>query len=283
VTPGNRARVGLTLAVGTVLILVWSPQGAPAAGIRDLTDGWLLGPAATAHLLGLVPTVRDVPVWLVAGHSRLYGLPELPIAAVTAGVRIGPWPGTPSLAISWQTLGQGLYRENERCVHVQWGRRLILGVQLLSRTLRTGGEAGVPERQESFGRVRATAQIDWDFGPESIVQLRLNLPIADPVEFRRRAGRSRLLAVQGWRGTIGFATAVDMKPDQTPTVGLEWYLGWGGTACGVRIEPSVGTLGPVFAWGRGAMVFRSSHLAHPQLGITHRFELGFGFGGGPRW
>jgi hypothetical protein len=35
-------------------------------------------------------------------------------------------------------------------------------------------------------------------------------------------------------------------------------------------------MGAGLLWQRGALRLRSSHLAHPDLGLTHRFEVALG-------
>lgn len=262
--------------------LAGCPDTGVAAGSRDLADGWLFGATATANLLrrGPVPPQR---LWVSLGETRLYGLAELPVAEVTLGLRDWFPRGRSALELGWQTLGRGLYRETDRHLDLQWGRRIMVGGRMRMLLVRTGGLAGFHERRDSFWQLDATLQANWDRGPDVGLRVRLDLPLAETDFLRVRDGRRRLLAVQGWRAPTGFAVSVDTKPDQTPTIGLEWLMAWGHAVWGARLEPSVGVVGLVLSLARGRLLLRTSHLVHPQLGLTHRFQVGFGSGGGSTW
>jgi hypothetical protein len=50
----------------------------------------------------------------------------------------------------------------------------------------------------------------------------------------------------------------------------------GDTALGLRADPATGILGLTLVWLGAGVMIRTSHLAHPDLGLTHRFQVGFG-------
>lgn len=268
------------LLLGGFGILSALPTAGRAAGIRDLSDGWLLSPAAVAAFLDRRPAPPR-GAWVLAGQSRLYGLPDLPVVQLRLGVRRGP--RGPSLGLNWQALGDGLFQEQQHEAHLQWGRRPVLGVAIRSLTVRSGGALGFPEQTAGRWQVALTTQFDQRWGPDASLQAQAWWFVAAGGSWSGGEGRRPLLRVQGWRGPTAAALVVDLKADRTPIVGVEWSLGNAGGAWGLRVDPATGSLGPVFSWRRGAMLLRSSHLLHPQLGTTHRWQIGWGSWGAPRW
>ncbi len=253
-----------------------------ASGARDLADGWLLGPAATVEFLAGQPLSPD-GFWVTAGQSRLFNLPSLPVLAVEAGLRLGQWPGKPVLAVAWQTLGEGIFVEDQRRVHLQWGQVPVVGLAWRSVGTRTGGISGAEERQDDRWSVDAVLQGSWRPVAASKVEARLWLPLTSGGLNSLADARRPFLQLQGWAGATALAVTVDRKADQTPTVALEWGLGWGGGSCGLRVDLATGVAGPVINWRRGLLLVRTSHLAHPQLGVTHRLQVGFGAWGAAPW
>ncbi len=276
--------VGPAAWVAAVLLLVpWPPSG-QAAGTRDLADWWLFGPGAASSLTGFGAGARaGAGIWVVVGHGLLYGLPDLPLAAVRVGARMGGLPGAPTLEIGWQKLGRGLYREDDRRVSVQWGGSVAAGLEMRSLAVVTGGEAGYPERTEVYRSVDLMVQAGREREAGGGIRARLFLPLVESRLLRGRQGRRRLFACEAWREATGLAAAVAVDAAQRPTVGVEWYLAWGAAAVGLRAEPAVGVLGPVLVWRRRGLLLRTSHLVHPILGVTHRFELSFGVGPRAPW
>ncbi len=280
----RRRRVpSLTECLCAIMLGTWlDPMPAAAAGIHDLADGWLLGPAATAEFLS-GPAPAGSGAWATAGQSRLYGLPTLPVVGVDLGLRWIAGPGQPSVAASWQTLGQGLFATTDWRWHLQAGQRPALGVAMQSLTVRSGGEVDIARHSETHWQVALTVQTEWRPTPSAAVQAQLWLSLDAADRWWDGQARRPLLRMQGWRGPMALAVAVDLKPDQTPVVSLEWALSWGGGGCGLRADPATGTVGPILVWRRGSLLVRTSHLAHPQLGVTHRIQLGIGAWGAPRW
>ncbi len=257
--------------------------GSPAlVRARDLADGWLLGPAATAEFLA-GHALEPGGVWATTGQSRLFGVASLPVMAVQAGLSLAQWPGRPSVETRWQTLGEGLFSEDTYEIHGQVGRRPVVGLAYRTVRTQTGGFADIARQADSRWQAALTIQAQWSL-PESVrVQARLWLPAAEGGANHEAEGRRPLARIQGWNGALALAVAVDLKADQSPAVSLEWDLGWGGGACGMRVDLATGIVGPVVQWRRGLLLIRTSHLVHPQLGVTHHFELGLGAWGAPRW
>ncbi len=267
---------------GFVLGLAATPSTIPAAGIHDLSDGWLLGPAAAAEFVGGRPPTHG-GVWATVGQSNLFGMPELPVTALNLGLCLGTWPGQPTLEVGWQKLGVGIFWEDDRRVHLQLGGMPTIGVALRTLAVHTGGEVGIAARHDSHWQSAVTVQAQWHWGPVGWMQVQLWLPAAQGGDSQGGLVRRPLLRFQGWQGPLALAAAVDLDSGRSPTVGLEWNLGLGEAALGLRADPATGTLGPVLTWRRGPLLVRTSHLAHPYLGVTHRVQLGLGAWGAPRW
>ena len=272
----------LVLTAGVAAVGAGRPGPIAAAGIRDLTDGWLLGTGAVAALLGGAAGAGGP--WLAAGQSSLYGMSELPLRALTGGFSLPGWPGRPALSAEWQLLGAGLYRDELRRLEVQFGRRPALGLDLRTFTQHTGGVDDVPAATSSRTTVAVICQAQWSPAADVVIGGRLWLAVGSAVSPAAAAeARRPFIRVQGRRGAAALAFAVDLKGDLTPAVGIEGMLGRGGAGCGLRLDLATATVGPVVCLRRGALLLRTSHLAHPMLGITHRVEVGWGAGGGAAW
>ena len=78
-----------TPQLGWLLLLGWVAYGSTVAagGIRDLSDGWLLGVGASGEFLNGQAT-RTGGIWAIAGQSRLYGMAVLPLLGIDGGVRL---------------------------------------------------------------------------------------------------------------------------------------------------------------------------------------------------
>ncbi len=278
------SRVRQRLLVGLLIVTVGvaEPSVVVAAGIRDLADGWLLGLAATGEFLG-PPALSTGGAWVAAGHSRLYGMAELPVSALTGGVRFSGWPGDPTLTVGWQNLGEGLFQEHQLEAHLQLGTAPVAGLAVLSTVTQTGGSAGIDSQKDTHWQSAFTVQGGWRPSATGRVQIQFWLPLVQHNGSSMVAARQRLVRAQGWQGPLVLAAAVDLTPDQTPTVSLEWGLRAGGAACGLRADLATGALGPVLYLRRGQILVRSSHLVHPQLGVSHRLQVGLGTWEAPRW
>jgi hypothetical protein len=248
------------------------PEPAGAGGCRDLEDAWLLPPGRIVILLSRMKpdhadTARVSPAaraWFSAGLGRLYGMPELPLRAVAAG-----WPALRcAWAASWQRLGTGMLTEDRlRLRFLQGGdHRLGLGGGL--DRLRAGGG-----RTAVLGEL--SAEVVWP-GPGGVVG-RVSWPLATMGETERRRAWRRWLGVTGGGGDLVWAVAVDRSGTGRPAIQLELTARLA-TGCGLscRAEPATGTVGINTAWlWRGALL-RTSHLVHPDLGVTHRWSLTLG-------
>jgi len=165
----------------------------------------------------------------------------------------------------WQILGGHMWRERLVQLEAGWGRSL--GVSLVWTHRGTDGWGGAATScQELAPTLRAY------LGDDLQITIR-----SDPFILTRDAvarRRSRWLSLHGRAGATAWALTVDRRRDDAPTVRVAMLARCApGLALGILGEPDTGTLGVTTAWARGGLVLRTSHLAHPALGLTHRWML----------
>lgn len=246
--------------------------GPAASGVRDFDDGWCGGPAESAELLG---GPARAGLWSACGLARLHGLDDLPLRRLAAGLRAAAW----SSALSWQRLGAEAWHEDQvdlraaRAVagtgppadgidegavrpwcglELRW-RRPCYGAQASGASLDAALQAG-------FARGRFAGSLQ-----------------AVPLTLRRgpEAAGPRPWLRARWRDA-NWSAAVELQRDDRGAAawraGGELRLGavfsWGLVADG-----GSGAAGLTTAWRRGRLLVRTSHVVHPALGTTHRWDL----------
>ena len=241
--------------------------GALAGGAvaRDLEDGWLL-PPAWGLALAESKTVPATAPRLVSGTGRLFGMSELPLRflglrTALAGIR---------LRGDWQVLGSEAWREQTWRLEATAGERNGLGVVWTGRRIETS-LAPLWSRTEVGLVLRLRPRPGWEVEIHS-----------DPVSLtpdRCVSTRSPWLRLRGLAGAWAWAVSVDRRAHAAP----RWRLGLSGRVApgvvlGVLGEADTGALGVTSLWRRGGLGVRTSHLVHPQLGITHGWLLMLGGG-----
>ena len=270
------APAATALLAGLLAAAIVPGSEARAGGCRDLEDGWLLPPGRMALLLSGSAALPDsgmedvrawaVPTgaWVSAGIAQLYGMPELPLRALVAG-----WAAWRcAWAASWQRLGADALREDRLRLRVMRGDRRRFGLALGLDRLRLAGRE--LEREASLG-----AEVVWPC-PAGIA-VRLNWPLAATAGWVRQSEWRRWLGVSGGGRRSLWAVAIDRARSGEPAVQLEAAIRLApGCAAGLRSEPSTGSVGLNTAWSWRGALLRTSHLVHPDLGLTHRWSLTLG-------
>lgn len=259
---------GRRVVVVVAVALVGLACGSPAAGggSRDLHDGWLLPPDLLRPWLAPARPGRESGPWLALGQARLYGMPELPLRGLAAGWRAPRWRA----ALAWQRLGADLLGEERARGQFLVGGRQALGVAAGWDALRLAdAPAG---RRPVFNLELRLA------GPAGTV-LAGSLPLLPAPDWYGRGGARRWWSVAAAAGEAAWCLALDRDARGAPLLEGEGALRVAeGCGLGLRWEPATGALGLTTAWLRGGLLLRSSHLAHPALGVTHRWSLGVGRG-----
>ena len=280
----SRTLVGFTSISGLALIMVVVGHAAPsvAAGLRDLQDGWLMTAEDAASVLqrSEFPAGEDDgseifrSAWISAGKMRLYGMPDLPVTAL-AGGGSGIWWGKRWLAgFCWERTGSDLFVEDRKQFHFGAGRKTILGLDCSLSRMWIGGEleathvgAAVTLVHNLVVRERTLIRIGWFFD------------VVDPAPWFGRHGRRPLgyvcLLQPGSR--FGSTLALDRRGDGTPGLSLDISAGLVDRfGLGLRVDFPTGALGPITIWKSGLLLIRTSHVAHPELGLTHRVSMTVG-------
>lgn len=266
----------MRFAILTAALLAgWAGMG-HGAGLRDLQDSWLLPTAVAGTLLKPPGSGPGAGWWLAAGDGRLYGLAELPQRRISAG---GCVPGTRS-RLAWsaarETLGETLVQERRtEC-------RLVLGDSRRAAIVWTRAVLAIDGDPES-SHDGWTVELGHDWrGAGGIWSLDLCLPLDDGPPWYGSFGRRRFLRAVAVReaSRLAVSVAVDRRGDGSFAGGVELDVAFGSRlALGVRTDPTTGEAGPVTLWRTGALLVRTCHVAHPELGTTHRCELVFGHPG----
>lgn len=265
-------------AIAAALVMAGLGPASPAvaAGPRRLDSAWLLPAALHGHLLGdLTAGPGPRGAWLRAGQARLYGMAELPVRLVGFGIAGRGWV----LDAGWETLGAGPLRDDRAQAAFAVGANRRLGLRASRRGLRPGpGEAG------AAGSIDLEAVVAGH--SEGLGQWRLAgwwplLQTADP--WVPAEPETRLRGALAGRGR-GLAVSFDIAADGSPAFGWEALASLGGRlALSWRADAASGATGGGLLWRSGGIRLRTSHLAHPELGLTHRAEICFGNAGGAAW
>jgi hypothetical protein len=253
-----------------LLLVSLAPAGPVwAAGTRDLTDGWLVPARCLVPLLGGSPAPHETPsrgFWLWCAQGCLYGMPELPLQGAALGY------ARTRLAVSagWEKLGDNLYREDSWRLRLAFrSRRTLVAI--------TGRREGRFLMGEA-GRVAGTLVLEVRRRLWSALELSIWHSLCPPAS--RPEGRSlrRWVLLSGHGKISSWAVALERDGEGAPcwqVAGLVVLVA--GVAVGLRSEPATGTVGLTTAWRRGGWCLRSSHLVHPELGLTHRWGLLWGW------
>lgn len=262
--------------------LCGGPDPAAGAGLRQVRDGWLLAPADALLLLRareVCPSPADsshgkLGGWITTGQTRLFGMPELPVVALGAGWR-GVGKGMPWLvSCCWERTGGDLFQEDEKQVYAGFGARFECGIEYRRCGIRIDEEPS-PGHSETTLLVRHRRAIF----PETLLRIEWRFELSDEPRWfgehgRRELGSARVLFP---RHGLGLGVALDRRSDGTPGISLEATgCAFGRCGLGALADLPTGSLGPVTWWNFGRLFVRTSHAAHPDLGLTHRFSLTVG-------
>lgn len=257
------------LLVGLVSGIAARPS---ASGIRDFDDGWCGEPTESAEQPG---GPARAGLWSACGLARLHGLDDLPLRRLAAGLRASAWTS----ALSWQRLGGATWHED----------------QVDLRAARAVAGTGPPAGGSGGGAVRPWCglALRWRRPCYAALATGASLDVAPQVGFVRGRFTGSLQAVplilrrgpeaagpRPWLGArwrdAGWSAAVELQRDDRGAAawraGGELRLGtvfrWGLVADG-----GSGAAGLTTAWRRGRLLVRTSHIVHPALGTTHRWDL----------
>ncbi len=263
---------------GLALLLVLGLQTSPvaAAGWREVEDAWLIPPDLAAALLtGHQARAGGGPWHISLGSGQLFALPELDQRSLRVDWN-GRFGGVPtSLQLRWSRLGHGLYSESQGTGQILLGRRPGVGLAVEQIWMTIAGEAVSPVPRLDFllayqGRGEAVGHF-W---------VRVAHPIPGRSTDEGTGPRRRDFLEAGWqKGQHALVVQWDQDDRGRPLLGGDFLWKAGpGVGLGLRWDPATGALGPGLQILRKGLLLRTSHMVHPWLGVSHRFNLGLGGG-----
>ncbi len=251
-----------------------------AGGLLNIEDSWLISPSMARRLLQKIESTSDhhAEILCTVSQGRLFSMSELGQRSIALEGVSYLWNNRVTWAGSWQKTGQSLFVENRQTVKLLLGLYPALGLSFrhLKQTLAQQDE---PSQQQFFmdlqtvwilGEMRGTIQLHW--------------PLLSSDSSLNNSGNGRRMEVGKVtliKGDLGCALAVDRLPSGKPNLGFHLLFTLvRGVGLEFRIDSPTGSLGPGVSIVRGGLMLRTSHVVHPQLGVTHRLALVLGrFGG----
>ncbi|MCP4571849.1 MAG: hypothetical protein GY838_05805 [bacterium] len=258
------------MLVAIAVTITLGVDSATAAGARLLEDAWLHEPAWAP---GGAALETGGFAWASAGTGRLFGMPELPLSALrlTAGRRgqSSAW----SLAAGWQRLGREVLQVDHLAVSAGRDGRWRCRVRGVSERRTLAGSA-TPARR----RVEAVLGCEWRAPAGFSGRGDLHLALVDGMAGDPRHVAPLMLLVLRLP-PVSCALAWDRRGDGTPLLGLEVVVELSPAAAfSWRYDGGSRSLGWGLVLRRGPLLVRSSHLVHPDLGATHRWQVAAGRG-----
>ncbi|PID80552.1 hypothetical protein CSB20_06890 [bacterium DOLZORAL124_64_63] len=254
---------------GLVIILAFlASSPALGDGLRDVQDSWLVDAVDMARLLR-GPGASETGGWSVeAMQGRLYGLAELP----QHGLR-GQWrshgKGGLAVGLARQQMGTELFRTTGLEGRVRWGTNR--GAGLVCRVRQADSVAG---GWPAWWRLSASLHGVWALGAGR-AEGQVFLPLSGVPAGAIPEGREAFCRGAWWSGPWVVVWQVDRDPQGRPCCGWSLDLALGqGAGVGLRADGTSGVFGMGVMLLRGVFLLRTSHLAHPRLGLTHRFSVG---------
>ena len=271
-----------------ILILAILAHGFPsgAAGLRDLQDGWVLS-STEAFLLLNSPETPDGSEeigadlgegsgrgWISVGNTRLFGMPDLPVTALAGGGSGALGGKRWVVGFSWERSGGEVFLEDRKDIFLGFGKGTVLGLEYSRSGIWIGNENEA--RHSGLAGIVAHRRMIWD---GTLIQVTWCCDLSGSPPWFGRLGRRDLASVSLLRpdAGLGLGLAVDRRGDGTPGLSLELSIGLADRfGLGVRADPPTGSIGPITMWRTGRLLVRTSHVTHPDLGLTHRVSLTVG-------
>jgi hypothetical protein len=173
---------------------------------------------------------------------------------------------------TWERLGEKLMQEDAAFIHLGLGGNPRLGLGGGTRRWRVGGELVATHLAAALeGRYTV------GMGPRVKAIIDLWLHQSSLPRWYGRGSRRTLAAFRLLYPGSGLACRIDQRGDGGLVLSLEVMVRLSaGIGLGFRADPETGCLGGILAVRLGGAWLNTSHLAHPALGVTHRFRVGAG-------
>ena len=262
-----------------IMVLLVLDQGvASAGGLRNFSDSWPIASSTARRLLLDSIKLRPVPrgLMVMAGHGRLFEMAELNQSFLAFEGKISPRTIPMHLSGQWERLGSGLFVEDHLEFRILLGESPSWGISTHWFAQRLGDNDEEPilefrllwQMAFSFREIRGRFHLEW--------------PLKQNADSPGASGRRNVFKLTMATDELAAALVVDRREDGTPKPGFHILLAVEhGVGLEFRADPATGSLGPGLSVVRGGLMFRTSHVVHPHLGVTHRLLLVVGkFGDG---
>jgi hypothetical protein len=258
-----------------------------ASGLRDVSDGWIFPTGEIVKLLGkqewvplAIPMLNDGSgAWVVAGGMQLFGMPELPVQMAGLGLRLGKGASNWVANFQWQRTGSGIFQSDLQTFAFSWNKNWGLGFCLSRRLTSLGSE----ELDAWLGLAFRV-----DIPPVHVASYRiisqLQIPLGSSHAWQIMEPRQSRFKFGVTSGRLGLATVLDKTSGSGWAAGLEIFIALNqGFGFSVLSDPATGSLGPGTIWVWDNLLIKTSHIVHPELGLTHRITLTAGALGAVTW
>ncbi|MCP4144144.1 MAG: hypothetical protein GY752_02530 [bacterium] len=223
--------------------------GNASAGFRDADQGWVIPPDDCRE--------RNTGYFGAVSVSSLYQMPELPMQSVLSGWSSEKW----HMAFRWHKLGGDVYREDSLSVDMLFGGSLKFGIK-------------VEHESQQFSDVPGWNTL-YSFVTRYDYRESITLKSTTPISGAMLATRDyeQLLMIIRSEDVL-FALGIDdtNSGEKSVRLGLDWLLHHM-FRVGAIVDTSSSSTGLTTSIKIGKILTRSSHLAHPELGMTHRWQL----------
>ena len=232
-----------------LLVLVAALVGNVFAGFRDADQGWVIPPADCIE--------RDTGYFGAVSVSSLYQMPELPMQSILSGWSSEKW----HMAFRRHKLGGDVYREDSMSVDMLFGGSLKFGIKSERESQQFLDEPGWSTLYSFVTR--------YDYR-ESMTIISTT-PISGAMLTTR--DYEQLLLILNNKDVL-FALGIDNTEsgEKSVRLGLDWLL-HNMFRVGAIVDTGSSSTGLTTTIKVGKILTRSSHLSHPELGMTHRWQL----------
>jgi hypothetical protein len=223
--------------------------GSINAGVRDADQGWVVPPSELSD--------TECNYWIATSVGSLFQIPELPMQSLCSG-----WSSR-RIALSgrWHRLGSEIYSEDSLSMELLYGGKLKFGLK------------GNKESQQFLSEPQWTTFYSFvsQFDYKNSLTVKTVIPIYG--EMNPAKDYQQLLMIFK-SDFVRFSLGVDYTElgEKSVRLGLDWLLVKQFSA-GALVDTGSGSTGFTSAVKYSRFTIRSSHLSHPELGVTHRWQL----------
>jgi len=270
---GRLKKTSVAIFLGLVLI----PLSVLGSGLRNIEDGWLFSTREMVSLLkpdsfagsDSLMNTNDSGLWAVVGSMQLFGMPELPVTSLGLGAKLSRGKSSWVVGGLWQRTGRGVFQSDIQSLTFGWEKQWQANFNL-ERNSWTIANRSMPSRVGLMLMLKPPLKNNgkWTVGSE------IRIPIWASSDWRNHEMRQGRFKVSLFRDNMVLVGSFEKKADFGWALGLEVAVALvSGVGITSRFDPDTGSLGPGTIWILRKLLLKTSHVIHPDLGLTHRVTL----------